>query len=285
MAVRLFWDNRTFDALPASSLVPSSYAQMLPASNVQTQFRSRVWRSGNTLGAETLTIDFGAPVSVDAFIAFFTTLNEGSMTSGDTTGFTSGDWGDGPVTVAGNSVNSWSSPPFSQTLNQSSITDAQSPHQYFEGYFETTPGAPTYRYWQFEYYKSAANQTRDVGRIFLGQTYDIPQAPAFNGILIELIDGSNKSKGVGLQTFVEVLPQFKQITLTFPPMAQNVINQLDYIFAQIGQNRNFFLQIDQVDPYKEIYYVKLGASHKKQTSVVSPTQTYWVVAYMFEEQL
>lgn len=287
MPVRLFWNNSQFDALPASSLVPSSQAPNLPATNVQNQFRSRVWRSGNTYLTETLTIDFGTPVTVDAFIAFFTTINENPESGGDTTGFTSGDWGDGPVTIAGNTVNSWSSPPFIQALPQASTTDAQQPHQYFGDAFGVSPGSPTYRLWQFSYVKSASNQTRDVGRIFLGQIYDIPQDPMYNGVDIELMDASNKSKGVGLNTFVEILPQYKVITLDFPPMADAVVNQLDALFAQIGQNRSFYLQIDQSGPpsYQEIYYVKLASSHKKKTAVVSPTTTYWSVSYSFEEQL
>ena len=92
MAVRLFWNNFIFDALSSSSLVPSSQAPNLPATNVQNQFRSRVWRSGRSNLTETLTIDFGIPITIDAFIAFFSTINENS--EANTSGVTSGDWGE-----------------------------------------------------------------------------------------------------------------------------------------------------------------------------------------------
>lgn len=276
MAVRLFWDNTDFDSLPSGSLTPSSQSLNLPVTNVQNSFRTRVWRTGNTLGTESVIVDFGVPVTIDACIMFFTTV-EGTVSPMD-----------GPVTIAGNSSNSFSSPAFGPvTMQQGSITDSQYPEYYFFAAFGVSPGSPTYRYWQLKFTKASAGYTRDVGRVFLGQTYDLVQAPAYNGVQIDLQDNSNKSKGVGLNTYVEILPQFKVITLSFPPMTQADMDAIDAVFYQIGQNRSFFLQIDQTGPvqYTEIYYVKLAAVHTKKLAVVSPTTQYWSVSLQFEEQL
>jgi len=273
MAIRLFYNNSDFDK---ATLTASSQAQYLPATNVQNSFRTRVWQTLNTNLYETLTIDMGKPVSVDACVVFYTNLEE--LTSPL----------DGPITLSGNSINSFvTSPaaPFTATLQQGTITDSTSPQQYYSTDFGVSPGSPTYRYWQIKFKKQRAGETITIGRIFLGQTYDLAALPMYNGVQINLVDNSNKSKGVGLNTYVEVLPQYKEVVLALQPMANADIANLDTILYQIGQSKSIFLQIDQADPYTEILYVKVGTTHTKKTSIVSPTNVYWGVQLSFEEQL
>ena len=278
MAVRLFEDNRLFDALPSASITPSSESQNLPAINVQNAFRTRVWRTGNSQATETLTIDFGTPVTIDACILFYTDID--TVTGGDSN-----------VKVMANTTNSWGAPAFTQSLTQHSITDSQSPRNYFYGFFGDTQTSPspspvTYRYWRISFTKAAANVTRDIGRVFLGVCYDFATEPMGNGgIQIDVVDGSNKSKGVGLNTYVEVLPQFKRITLAYTPMAQSDLNSVDTIFYRLGQNTNFYLQIDQSTPFEEIYYCKLSNIHSKKLKFVTPTTQYHDLTAVYEEQL
>lgn len=274
MPVRLFHNNHVFDALPSASITPSSQQQNLPAINVQNSFRSRVWRTGTSTATETLTIDMGAAVTIDAVIIFFTTID--TILGGDSS-----------VIVMGNTANAWVGAAFTASLAQGSITDASTgvAENYFFSDFGVSPGSPTFRWWRISFTKASAGVTRDIGRVFLGQTYDVTQNISYNGIQIVSVDNSNKSKGVGMNTFVEILPQHKQVTLNWPLLPQVDVTNLDSIFYRIGQNTNMYLQIDQITPYNEILYVKHGVDHAKKTKIISPTTQYWDYSSAYEEQL
>jgi hypothetical protein len=216
----------------------------------------------------------GSAVTIDAIILFFTTID--TILGGDSS-----------VKVLANTTNSWGSPAFSADLIQGSITDASTgiAENYFYSDFGVSPGSPTFRWWQISFTKASAGVTRDIGRVFLGQTYDVTQNISYNGVDIESVDNSNKSKGVGMNTFVEILPQHKVANLNWPLLPQIDVTNLDEIYYRLGQNTNLYLQIDQVSPYNEILYVKQNVSHKKKTKIVSPTTQYWDYSTSYEEQL
>lgn len=262
MSVRLFYDNTLFDA---AVLTPGSQQSTLPATNVQNPLRSRVWRTDILSAAETLVINFGSAVTPKAFIAFFTDVDDSV---------------DSLIKIQGNASNSWGSPTFSQALTKKQILFTKK--NYFFNYFSATE---TFQYFRYIFTKAAAAVTRDTGRIFLGNTYDIVRAPSRDGIEITFTDGSKKTKGVGLNTFVEVLPLYRLVKITFPPMSQTDITNLDTVFSSLGQNSNFYIQIDQVAPYDEIIYCKSLSYVKKLFAQKDSSNIWWTVTLNFEEML
>jgi hypothetical protein len=129
------------------------------------------------------------------------------------------------------------------------------------------------------------SETRDTGRIFLGTIYDFIRPPLRTGIEVQFIDGSNKFKGVGLNTFTEIKDKYRMIRLSFPPVPQEDIDMLDTIYALVGESVNLYLQIDQVAPYDEIFYVKFAGMYTKRLRSPSSNPKVWDLTMGFEEQL
>lgn len=289
MSLRIFHDNRLFDI---ATLTPSSESSDLPAVNVQDEFRTKVWRTGNTLAKETLTVDFGMARRMRAFIAYYTTVNGWASSFHNPDDF---------ISLSANSSNSFGSPLFNQTVNYNK--------DFYPGVYgsESSPilVSPdrnilstifdqTYQYFQYTFTKPTAGETRDTGRIFLGDYYDMVRAPSRDGITITQVDGSEKFKGIALNTFTEIKDKYKIINIRFPAVPQVDIDNLNEIFSRLGEGVNFFIQIDQdsnnfglapLSPYVEIYYVKLNKNYSKQLMYPTGLAPFWSLELEFEEQV
>lgn len=273
MGIRLFYDNRGFDLL---SLVPSSEATTLPALNVQNEFRTKVWRTGATQTEESIVADFGTAYSVDACIVHYTNVPK----------YLNGVIVDTVYEIQANVADDWSSPPTHATLNvQWGDSEFNPPNLLYFIPADVGFSPMNYPFFRYTFTKSAAGETRDTGRIFLGKMYETPVAPLRNGVEVGFVDGSEKFKGVGLNTFVEIKDKYKVITISFPPVPQTMMETLNRIYQLNGESINMYLQVGQYAPYNEILYVKMVGMLKKKLRVPQSTAPYWEVQLQFEEQL
>ncbi len=265
MSVRFFYDNSAFDAAALPTI--SSQSTDLPATNLQTSPRTRVWRTGNTLTTESVVADFTSAFTANACIAFFSTITNA----------------DSNFLIEANPTNSFGSPAFSQSLVLASILNKVGETYLFK-HFGSSP--PNDRFYRFRFDKSSSSQTRDVGRLFLGKSFDMVRAPRKDGINIQTVDGSNLFKAVGLNTYAELKDKYRVVQLTFPPVPQADIDNLNTMFALVGHSINLFLQIDQISPYDELLYVKLSGMYtKKLFWPLSPGGPFWDLSLSFEEQV
>jgi hypothetical protein len=116
--IQFFAQNLIYNSTLTASTVNSQY----PVSNLQSDFRTKVWRS--TSNSDNLVIDLGAAQEIDAICL-------------------SANWQDGfgvsAVTIEANATDSWGSPAFSTTITLDSTYDHA---------FKVLTSSETYRYWR-----------------------------------------------------------------------------------------------------------------------------------------
>jgi hypothetical protein len=253
--VRIFFDN-LIDAAGVV-LTPSSEISTLPAENVIHPFRKKPWRTGTSTAAETLVFDLLTAQAVTAII-----LLDHTLTNADTL-----------IKIEGNAADVWGAPSFSQALTWASGTIA------------AVFASQSYRYWRLSFTKSAAGETRDIGRIFLGTYYSAEEQPDFDGYGDELIDPSREQTTPGGQSYVEALEQFSEVRCTFSRCPNSQVESLRTIAEAVGQQVAFFLQVDTTTPTDKIWYVKLKRPFEREASGWDLTGAIaWDVSLELKEQ-
>lgn len=252
--MRFFYDNE----IDKTGVVftPSSEISTLPASNVANELRTRVWRTGISTATETLVFDLGSAKAITAII-----LIDHTLTSGDSA-----------IKVEANTANSWGAPAFTQTLTWASGTISQ------------TFASQSYRYWRLSFTKSAAGESRDIGRIFLGTYYEAEHQPDYNGLKEETDDLARTQTSLGGQEYVERVNQRRMLTCEFSEIADTFITSLRTIFRSVGEGISFFVQVDTAAPLNEIFYVKFGKSFRRQVDSFDASYL-WAITLDFREQL
>lgn len=251
----LFYDNLI--QYSGVTFAPSSQQTNLPASNVANEFRKRVWRTGSATAAEYLVMDLGSAKAVSSLI-----LLDHTLTAGDTS-----------IKIQGNSSDSWGAPAFEQTLTWAAGTIA------------ATFSAQTYRYWRLIFTKSAANQTRDIGVVFLGPRYELEEPPDYSGYDETLNDNSKKIKSIGGQTYTDLLDQYGELKLAFSDVRQDMAANLKTFVDYVGQHKSFFLQVETSAPLNKYWYMKLDDAWGRKVSAVDASYSWDIKGMKFEEQL
>lgn len=250
-----FWYDNLID-YSGVTLTASSAQSTLPATNVINEHRKRVWRTGTSTAAETLVIDLGSAKAVTSII-----LLDHTLTASDTL-----------IKIQGHTSDSWGAPDVNETLTWAS------------GTISKTFTSATKRYWRLIFTKSAAGETRDIGRIFLGTYYDTPEDPDDKGYEDELEDPSRTSKSLGGQTYTEVLEKFWAPAVTWSSLPNSTAESLKTIAESVGRSVAFFVQVQTVSPLTEIFYVKLRRAFKRQVAGME-SSLLWNVGLELEEQL
>jgi hypothetical protein len=252
--MRFFYDNLI--DYSGVLLLPSSAQSTLPASNVANEHRKRVWRTGTSAAAENLVIDLGSAKAVTAVI-----LLDHTLTASDTL-----------IKLEGHTTNAWGAPTFTQALTWASGTIAQ------------VFASQTLRWWRISFTKSAAGETRDLGRVFLGTYYETPIDPDADGYDEELNDPSRKTKSLGGQTYTEILEKFGVPAVKFSAIDQTMRDNLKTIFDAVGEAVSFFVQVQSTSPLNKVWYVKLRRAFKTPVKGMDST-LLWDVSLDLEEQL
>lgn len=252
--MRLFYSN----LIDASDAVISATSELstLPASNVAHEFRSLVWRTGASVAEEAVIFDFGTAKAVTACI-----ILDHTLTGSDTL-----------IRVQGHTSNSWGSPSFSQTLTYSADAIA------------AVFASQSYRWWRVTFTKSAAGETRDVGRIFLGTYYETDDAPDYDGYSQEMRDLSRQQESIGGQTWTEPLPQYCLLRCDFSQISDTMMTAFKTYFASVGTRVSHFVQVATSSPWADYWYVKLSKPIKADVAA-QDSSPVWNTTLEFKEQL
>jgi len=253
--VRIFYDNLI--DLSATVITAGSEAADLPASNVQHPHRGKVYRTGVSAAAEWIKFDLGSAQAVQAVI-----LLDHTLTASDTT-----------IKLQGNATDSWGSPSVDETItfNAGTMVLYLSAEQ-------------TYRWWRVIFTKSAAGETRDIGRVFLGPYVECTQSFRYGDAEIKPVDLSETDRALGGQTFSEIKPIYNEIKGSFYWIDDTQATLLKSLSDTVGTHTPFFLSIDPTNKgYDLLYYGKF-----KQLSAQKIEHTYggykWSVGFEMAEE-
>lgn len=162
-APTFYLHNLLLDSSLTSTVTASSANRYWPASNILNPHRQLVWQA-SAAGAQTLVFDLSAAQLVNAFAAV---------------GYTGG----GSVTIQGNSVDSWATPPVSEAVT------VDAPYGY------ATFTTVSYRYWRLVL--PALSNIHALGAAFLGvrdaflETYANPRRYRFGAEITEIAEDTN----------------------------------------------------------------------------------------------
>lgn len=256
--VRLMWQNLIDVA--GVTFTPTSEVAGLPASNLAHDLRTKVWRTGTSVAAENVVIDLGVAQSATCVI-----LLDHDLTAGDSA-----------IALEANSADAWGAPPFSQVL-----TRVAGP---ISAFFTSA----SYRYWRLKFTKSAAGQTRQIGRLFIGPHYECERNPQADGFSIKAEDLSVHGKSIGGQRFSDARAQFDTVNLSFNHLSVAQADQFRALEAYCGEFRPFFVSLDHdEEPEDWLYYVALkGLATARAVSVGGNGLPFkWDMDLTLEEQL
>lgn len=253
--VRFAYDNRVDYA--TTTITATTESSTLPASNLKNHLRTKVYRTGNTVTDEAIVFDFGSAYSV-SFIAI---LNH-TLTASDSN-----------VRLEANTSNSWGTPAFTQNLTR------------VPGPISAFFTSQSYQFWRLAFTKSAASETRDIGRIFLGTYYEVDQDIGNEAITIQDNDLSRQGRAIGGQTYSDVRGRYDTVSINFKLISHAQHEQFRTIARTVGTHTPFFLILDYAqEPEDWLYYVKFRRLQSHKATVLGGVY-YWDVSMRMDEQL
>jgi hypothetical protein len=251
------WENRV--DLTATVITAGSENANLPAANVAHPHRTKVYRTGVSAAAEWIKFDFGSPKTVQSAI-----LLDHTLTSGDSA-----------IKVQANTTDSWTTPPIDQALSFNAGTIAH--------YFGAVE---TYRWWRVIFTKSAAGETRDIGRIFLGPLLEAERSFRFGSCGITPVDLSETDRSIGGQTFSEIKPVYDKVKGDFGFIGDTQNTQMKSLASACGTHTPWFLCIDDTNkPYELLYYGKTVDLSAFKIELIQSGVYLWSTSLEFAEEL
>jgi hypothetical protein len=199
------------------TLTASSEASGFQASNTKDSRLSRVWRSSGT--TENVVVDLGSAVSCD-----FVAIANHNFTSGAT------------LTLEANSSDSWTSPPFSESLTW----DA--------GIIWKAFTAASYRYWRIVIEDgSNGDGYVKMGRVGLGTYY---QLPGFTTRYKRTTRTTTKvQKSQTGQVYADIGYRYRNYTMQWPLVEQAEADELEDMFdiLDVAEPTFFVFEETQID--------------------------------------
>lgn len=225
--------------IDVAALTPGTQDPEFPASFLQVNSPSWVWKTLGTVNAESLLIDLGSAQAVSSFIVHAHNFD------GTETG----------VTLQGNSSNSWGSPAFSLDL-----TSLVTPGKTFGSVnLGTMPGGP-YRYWRFIFTKANATDIRQIGRLSLGPSITPAMNPDYDGMQITPVDPSTVDRSMGGVRFTERKPSWDTVQFKYSYMPQALYDTLDALYTALGMSTPFFIQVGNTAPMNALSYMAFASA-------------------------
>lgn len=254
--MRLFYNNWIDYAATAISAV--SEASGFPAYNVANGQRTWIYRTGTTSALEAIVFDLGAAKAVASVV-----LLDHTLTAGDTL-----------IKLQGNTSATWGAPAFETTLTWAADVISK------------VFASQTYQHWRVTFTKSAAGQSRDIGRIFLGTYFEPVDTADYNGYERDGDDLSLLGRSAGGQDYAEARKQPRMLKLTFDRSPD--ADKLGFVAlaALCGVHTSFFLQVDPLGTGElvELVYGKLTDLPKWRVAAFDGGY-YWSGQVTFRESL
>jgi len=249
MASPRFMFNNLIDS---ATLTASSEDSVLVGANIANALRTKVWQTGTASAAETMVIDHGSAKAVTCIV-----LLDHDLTNADSL-----------IKIEFNATDSWGSPSASETLTWSASPIVK--------YFSSQ----SYRYNRITFTKSASNETRQIGRVFVGTYFESPVAENIN---FNTIDLSKSTTTIGGQNYSDVRNNYDELSIPMALITKADMDTLKPEFASVGTHTPYFFAINNdVEANDWVYYVK----NKKIPgfSAVSSTN-YWSTSLSLREML
>jgi len=256
--MRIFWDNKVDAA--ATVITAASESADLPVSNISHPDRKKVYRTGTSAAAEWIKFNLGSALAIRELI-----LLDHTLTAGDTT-----------IKLQGNASDSWGSP----SVNEDLTFNADVMEKWLSA-------AQTYQWWRIIFTKSAAGETRDIGRVFLGPGYECNKGPAQpDGLTITPMDLSVTDRALDGTTHSEIKSQYDHIAIDFPPISDAQMDQLKALAADCGTHTPFFVSIEPtLKQYDLLYYVKAKSLKARKVKLWGSGIIRWDVSMELNEEL
>jgi hypothetical protein len=219
--MRLYYPNLidSYSAISGTSQASTD----LGYANVAQEHPSKVWRTGASSAAEYVTIDLGSSQSVTAAIIYAHNLT-GS---------------DSDIEIHKSSDNFAANDVMVESFTHSS------------GPMAVTFAATSARYWRIQFLKSAAAQTRDIGRIFIGNYVTLTGLPDWDGFEVEPRDLSQSERSEGGQIYSTQRDQYRVLRLNFSGATQAQAASLKTFCETVGTHKAFFMIADESGPSDE----------------------------------
>lgn len=234
--MRIFSPN----LIDAATISGSSQASSdLSASNVAHEFKSKVWRTGTSAAAETVTFDLATSQAATSAIIFaHTLLNTDTLIQlrKSTDNFVAND------VLVGSFV--WTSAAMLLTFSSASS-----------------------RYWRIAFTKAAAGVSRDIGRIFIGTYADIPLDG--DGFESGPVDMSQSDRSEGGLLYTARRSQYRVGKFSMDRLSQSEASALKTFCDTVGTHTCFFIIASESIPSDEageILYVKATDLPKRKTT-------------------
>ncbi len=258
MSTRFLYDN----LVDRSTTVISSSSEVsdLPDDNVRHPHKGKVWRTGVTAADEWIKFDLGTAQNVQAFVALAHTLTAS----------------DSVIRIQASATDSWVAPPVDVALT----VNADVLYHYWSA-------AQSYRWWRFKFTKSAAGETRDVGRIFLGTYYEAAQDIAYDGYEIRPVDLSETSRSLDGASYSDSKEIYHDVTAEFEYISDAQMDAFRAIAAWVGTHTPLFFHVDPEDMGADwLWYVKFdGFDAWKVRHYSGGTSPLWSCNMKFTEEL
>lgn len=257
MSARFMWENRV--DLTATTITAGSENTDLPAANVRHPHRTKVYRTGTSAAGEWIKFDFGSAKTVQAVI-----LLDHTLTGSDTS-----------IKVQANTSDSWTAPPVDQAMTYNAGTIAY--------YFSDLQ---TYQWWRIIFTKSAAGQTRDIGRVFLGPYYEAVRSFRHGSLKVTPIDLSETDRSLGGQTFSEIKSIYHKVEGEIGNIADAQNTQMAALATACGTHTPWFLSVDNANkPYDLLYYGKTEKLSTRNEEMILAGAYLWTTSIEFAEEL
>jgi len=201
-----------------------------PLDNLTKVHLSKVYRSVSGTQTVKILIDAAEPVSADIFMIR-----------------TDNGFGLSSLTIKGNSSNSFTSPPFSQTINTLSDT-------YNFGYQEFS-STQTYRYWELE--AVSTGSFVQLVNIYLGlKLAGLDDQDFSQGWVHNNVDTSTFQQSEEGQRYYNERPDMASITASMALMNESETTAIDALFEFCGTTKPIWLipLIDNSIKYSSQYY-------------------------------
>lgn len=241
----------------ATTITAASAAADLPVYNVQHPHRGKVYRTGTSGASEYVRFDLGSAQSVQCVI-----LLDHTLTSGDSS-----------IRLQGGA-----------TAGATTVDEAMTFHAGTMVLFFPAATA-AYQHWQVIFTKSAAGETRDIGRIFLGPFVECTRSFRHGSPEITPVDLSEMDRSLGGQTFSGIKSMYDEVKGEFYWIDDAQGTDLKALADTVGTHTPFFLSMDPTNkPYDLLYYGKFKKLSAMKIEMAG-TAYKWSVGYEFSEEV
>ena len=227
---------------------------MLPADNLLSTSRSKVWKTTAAGSNETLVIDLGSAIAIE-FFAF----QQGGDWLTDHFGNTEASEQLGTIKIQGNATDSWGSPTFNET-----VSTYDQPAMKYNGFTEH-PLSGSFRYWRFIFTKGGFTiPAVSIKLVFLGATSDGLTTKTYptlddDGLTIESEDFSSITTGSTGVSFADQRQSRRNLSLKYSSItnAEKILFEEWYLIH--GTHSSFYVQPDDATTgAKSLYYVRFS---------------------------